>query len=153
MIKIGGNKFEKVFIPLVLEDRYFLVEEQDGNDVWSVITLSEGKPIVEILRNKPQENPITVSDTNPRGIIAVADPKRGQFIYKLRPGSKNSSIFGKINGKETEIKITDREIRIGTNVFQNNMITGFAVGISVDKNGGIALGSALPPELQKLIST
>ncbi|MEI6610799.1 MAG: hypothetical protein WCO53_13800 [Deltaproteobacteria bacterium] len=153
MPNIGGNKFEKVFIPLAFEDRYFLVEEQDGSDIWTVITLSEGKPIVEILQNKPQKNPITVSDTNPTGIIAVADPTTGQFIYKLRPGSKNSSIFGKINGKETEIKITDREIRIGTNVFQNNMITGFAVGIRVDKNGGIALGAGLPPELQKLIST
>ncbi len=153
MVNIGGNKFEKVFIPLAFEDRYFMVEEQGGNDVWTVLTRSEGKPVIEIMRNKPQENPITVSDTNPTGIITVADPKTGQFIYKLRPGSKNSSIFGKINGKETEIKITDREIRIGTNVFQNNMITGFPVGIRVDMSGGIDLGSGLPPELQKIFST
>ena len=153
MISIGGNKFEKVAIPLAIKDRYFLIEEQNGNDVWTVFTFSDGQPVIEILRNQPQKNPISTATTNPTGIVTVADPKSGDFFYKLRPGSKSSSVFGKIRGEETEIRVTDREIRIGTNVFQNNTVIGSAVGIKVGKDGSIAMGAALPPELRKLFST
>ena len=153
MISIGSNNFEKVAIPLAIEDRYFLIEEQNGNDIWTVFTFSDGQPVVEILRNQPQKNSLSTATTNPTGIVTVADPNTGAFLYKLRPGSKNSSIFGKIRGEETEIRVTDREIRIGTNVFQNNTVLGSAVGIKIGKDGSIAMGVGLPPELRKLFST
>jgi hypothetical protein len=70
----------------------------------------------------------------------------------VRPGSNNSSIFGSIKGTETEIKISDREIRVGTNVFQNNIVSGMSVGIHIMENGGIALVAQFPPEFRKLIS-
>ena len=111
-----------------------------------------GKPIIEILKNNPQDNDFSRGETNPTGIVTVSNPKTGEFLYKLRPGKKNSSIFGKINGEDTEIKITDREIRIGTNTFQNNLISGFAVGIIVDSNANIGIGAGLPPELQSLFT-
>lgn len=153
MINIGSNKFEKVAIPIVIEDRYFLLEEEYGNDIWTVFTFVDGNPILEILKNSPKENTVSSVTTNPTGVITVSDPVTGNFLYKLRPGSKNSSIFGTIQGKETEIKVSDREIMIGTNVFQNNMIVGSPVGIKIDKNGGFAMGSGLPPEFLKLIVT
>ncbi len=34
-----------------------------------------------------------------------------------------------------EVKITDREIRVGTNTFQKNTVVGFGVGIYLDNNG------------------
>ena len=153
MINIGSNKFEKVTIPIAVEDRYFLLEEENSNDIWTVLTFVDGKPIIEILRNAPKENPVSSVTTNPTGVVTVSDPTTGNFLYKLRPGAKNSSIFGSLQGVETEIKITDREIRVETNVFQNNMIVGSQVGIKIDKNGGIAMGTGLPPEFQKIIGT
>ncbi len=150
MVKIGSNEFQNVAFPLAFENRYFMLEPSSDADVWTVFTVNDGKPIIEILKNQPQNNELSKAETNPTGIVTVSNPKTGAFLYKLRPGNKNSSIFGRINGEETEIKITDKEIRIGTNVFQNNIVSGFAVGIIVDGNGGIGMGSGLPPELQSL---
>ena len=150
MVNIGSNKFENVAFPLAFENRYFMLESAAGEDVWTVFTVEDGKPVIEILKNKPHDNDLSKAETNPTGIVTVSDPNTGAFLYKLRPGTKNSSIFGRINGEETEIKITDREIRIGTNTFQNNLVSGFAVGIIVDGKGGIGMGAGLPPELQSL---
>jgi len=152
MVNIGSNKFENVAFPLAFENRYFMLESSSESDIWTVFTVHNGKPIIEILKNQPHENDLSKSENNPTGIVTVSDPKTGAFLYKLRPGNKNSSIFGRLNGEETEIKITDREIRIGTNVFQGNMVSGFAVGIIVDSNGGIGMGAGLPLELQQLFS-
>ena len=151
MINIGSNRFDKVAIPLIFKDRYFLLEDVDGNDVWTVLTFSKEEPIIEVLRNTPQQNSITTVETNPTGIVTVSHPSTGAFLYKLRPGSKNSSIFGSISDEEAEIKITDREIRVGTNVFQNNKVSGFPVGIHISNDGGIAIGAQLPPQFKKLI--
>ena len=153
MVKIGSNKFENVAFPLILENRYFMLESSGDSDIWTVFTVKEGKPIIEILKNTPQDNDFSKVETNPTGIITVSDPKTGAFLYKLRPGNKNSSIFGRINGEEKEIKITDREIRIGTNIFQNNTVKVSAVGIIVDSHGGIGMGASLPSELQRLFNT
>lgn len=150
MINIGSNKFENIVFPLAFENRYFMVEYTAGADLWTVFTVEDGKPLVEILKNKPQDNDLSKAETNPTGVVTVSDSKTGAFLYKLRPGNKNSSIFGRIIGEETEIRITDREIRIGTNTFQNNLVFGFAVGIIVNSNGGIGMGAELPPELQSL---
>ena len=139
MVTIGSNKFEKVAIPLSIEGRYFLIEEENGNDLWTVLTFFNGQPVVEILRNQPKQNALSTVTTNATGIVTVADSKTGAFLYKLRPGSKNSSIFGKIKGEETEIRVTDREIKIGTNVFQENTVIGSAIGIMVGKDGSIGI--------------
>ncbi len=150
MVNIGSNKFENVAFPLTFQNRYFMLESSVGADLWTVFTVKDGKPVIEILKNKPQDNDLSKGETNPTGVVTVSDPKTGAFLYKLRPGNKNSSIFGRIKGQETEIKITDREIRIGTNTFQNNLVSGFAVGIIVDAKGNIEMGAGLPPELQRL---
>ena len=148
MVNIGSNKFENVAFPLAFEDRYFMLETNEGNDLWTVFTVQNEKAIVEILKNIPQENEFTETETNSTGIITVS--KDGVFLYKIRPGSKNSSIFGKINGEETEMKITDREIRIGTNTFQRNTVIGFGVGIIVNKNG-IGMGAPLPTKIKDIV--
>jgi len=150
MVTIGSNKFENVAFPLAFENRYFMLESTAGSDVWTVFTVKDGKPIIEILKNDPQDNDLSKAETNPTGIVTVSDPETGAFFYKLRPGNKNSSIFGRINGEEAEIKITDREIRVGTNTFQSNLVSGFAVGIIVDSNGSISMGAGLPPELKNM---
>jgi hypothetical protein len=152
MANVGGNKFENVTFPLVFEDRYFMLEASPEKDVWTVLQLKNGDLIIEVLKNDPHTNPSSEVTTNPTGIITVSDKDSGKFLYKIRPESKSTSIFGSINGKETEIKITDKEIRVGTNTFQNNMVIGSSVGIKVDKNGGVGMGGGLPQELKKFIN-
>ena len=152
MANVGSNQFKNVTFPLVFEDRYFMLEASPEKDVWTVLQLKDGDLIIEVLKNEPQQNPSTEVTTNPTGIITVSDKDSGKFLYKIRPESKNTSIFGSINGAETEIKITDKEIRVGTNSFQNNMVIGSSVGIMVDKNGGMGMGGGLPKEFGKLIS-
>ncbi len=129
-----------------------MLEASPEKDVWTVLQVKDGDLIIEVLKNEPNENPSTEVTTNPTGIITVSDKDSGKFLYKIRPDSKNTSIFGSINGEETEIKITDKEIRVGTNSFQNNMVIGAGVGIMVDKNGGMGMGGGLPKEFEKLIS-
>ena len=153
MTTIGSNKFENVAFPLAFENRYFMLESSGDDDIWTVFTVLNGKPVIEVLKNSPQENSVTTAETNPTGIVTVSNSETGSFIYKLRPGNKNSSIFGRINGEETEIKITDKQILVGINTFQNNQVTGCEVGIIIDKNGGIGMGAGLPPELQSIFST
>ncbi len=151
MANIGSNQFKNVTFPLVFEDRYFMLEASPEKDVWTVLQLKDGDLIIEVLKNEPHQNPSTEVTTNPTGIITVSDKDSGKFLYKIRPGSKNTSIFGSINGAETEIKITDKEIRVGTNSFQNNMVIGSSVGIMVDKKGGMSMGGGLPKEFGELI--
>jgi hypothetical protein len=147
-LNIGSNKFVDVTIPIVFEDRYFLIESDDTDKhCFTVFTVRDNETIIEIKRNEPQENPISKVKKNAAGIITVSDPDTGEFLYKLRPGSDSSSIFGTIGGEEQEMKVKDHEIAIGTNKFQRNMISGFPVGILVSKDGSIAMGAQLPDSL------
>ena len=146
MTTIGSNTFVNCKVPIVFEDRYFILERQNNKDMFSVFTLCEGKPIFEIFRNAPQDNPITAVSQTPPGFITVGRKGEGDFLYKVRPVYNGSSIFGKIKGVETEIRITDRAVHIGTNTFQNNLISGCEVGILVSKDGSTGLGARLPQE-------
>ena len=151
MANVGSNKFKQVTFPLVIENRYFMLDQSTGDDKWSVFSLQDSKLIMEVLNNKPQENTITEAViTNATGVIAVSPLKSDKFLYKIRPGYKDSSIFGTVGGEEKEIKIIDKEIRVGTNSFQNNCVEGSPVGICVDKNGGIGLGGNLPQEIRDI---
>ncbi len=128
-----------------------ILESENGKDIWTVFTFINGNLVIEILKNVPQKNSISEVTTNPTGILTVADKKTGGFLYKIRPGSRDSSIFGAIKAEEKEIRITDKEIRFAGSVFSNNIISGFPVGIKIDKNGGIGIGTPFPPEFQRLI--
>jgi hypothetical protein len=150
MANVGSNKFKKVTFPLVIENRFFMLDQSTKDDKWSVLSLQDGNLITEVLNNKPQENTITEVITSPTGVIIVSDLKSDKFLYKIRPGDKNSSIFGTVGGEEKEIKITDKEIRVGTNSFRNNCVESSPVGICVGKNGEIGLGGNLPQEIQDI---
>ncbi len=152
MINIGSNKFENVAIPLIFQDRYFLLEQEGDQDVFTVFTFHKGQPTIEVLKNEPVENPITKTEKNATGIITVSDPISGAFLYKIRPGSKDSSIFGTMGAKEEEIRIRDREITFRGNVFSENMFINIPVGIHIGKDGSVGLGAQFPPEFMQLLS-
>lgn len=99
-------------MPLILEDRCFLLEYHDDQDMFTVFTLVNGKPVLEI----------------------------------------GSSIFGLIKGEETEIRVSDREIRYRGSVLRSNTFMGIPVGIHIRKDGSMAIGVTFPPEFLALIS-
>ena len=148
MTEIGSNTFNCP-IPLVFKNRYFILEQVDNQDIFSVFTVHDGELIFELFQNEVQENPLTeVSKTAP-GFISFSEKDSGRFLFKIRPEYNGSSIFGKIGDAETEIKITDRAIIINTNTFQNNRISA-AVGILVSEDGSIGVGAPIPEEARHL---
>ena len=52
MVKIGSNEFRNVAFPLAFENRYFMLEPSSDTDVWTVFTVKDGKPIIEIVNEK-----------------------------------------------------------------------------------------------------
>ena len=146
MLKIGNNVFENCLIPLVIEDRYFVMENSN-NPLISVFFLKDGKPIFEIKENTPVDNPFTLVSKTSAGIITVAAKESNRFIYKIRPASETSIVFGNIVGDNLSVKINDRQIIVNTNIFERNMISNLPVGLTVKLNGSISMGSQLPPEL------
>ncbi|MDZ7694394.1 MAG: hypothetical protein U5K69_25270 [Balneolaceae bacterium] len=80
-LNIGSNKFEDVTIPIVFEDRYFLIESDDTEEhCFTVFTVRENETIIEIKRNEPQDNPISNVTKTAAGIITVSDPDSGEFF-------------------------------------------------------------------------
>lgn len=147
-LNIGSSLFS-CLVPLVLEDRYFFVAEGTKEDLFTVFFLKDGKPIFEIYENEPRENPITEVTKTSVGVVTVADRQTGRFVYKVRPGFKGSSIFGRIKEEEAEIVINDREIRVGNSKVVDCTIQA-EVGIILFKDGGMAIGATIPAEARHL---
>ena len=43
-----------------------------------------------------------------------------------------------------------RRITFAGSVFEDNLVSGFPVGIHIRKDSGMAIGAGLPPEFEKL---
>lgn len=150
MTNIGSNIFENCSIPIIFIDRYFALESINAEDLFTVFIAYQGKLIFEIIKNEPQENPLTIVSKNPTGIITVGAKETDDFIYKVRPEYKGSSIFGKINGEEKEMKITDKNINYAGNIFSCNIFDGTPVGIKINSDGSFGMGGGIPPEIKNL---
>jgi hypothetical protein len=151
MPEIGSNMFINCTVPIVFEGRYFVYEQQEEQDVFSVFTLVGGNPVFEILRNEPHENPLTDVIKYPLGFITVSDKIAGDLIYKVRLGHNGSSIFVKIEGEEMEMWIDDNVIIISGTVVERNSIKG-EVGIVISEDGSLTMGSSLPQEARHLFA-
>lgn len=152
--RFGGNEFINCSVPLTFAGRYFIVEPSDPEPMISVIFEHHGKPEFEIFRNNPKENPWSKVSKTPPGTVAVAD-QTGRFLYKVRPGSETSIVFGTVEGEETSVVIKDPWIKIYSKkketILKNNVFNGIGAGVVVDENGGISIGSPIPPKLLQLI--
>jgi hypothetical protein len=146
MVRFGGSDFINCQVPLVFEGRYFILEPADPPLV-SVILEYNGKLIFEVKQNEPNVNPITEVTKTPPGIITVSDRKSSRFIYKIRPDSETTVAFGRIDGEEISVRITDTHIHVGTNTIENVTFNGVGAGVVVNPNGGFALGAPIPPIL------
>ena len=142
--KFGGSNFTNCSLPLVFEDRYFMVEPGTPIPFLSVIIEIDGQPRFEILKNEPIENQKSVATKSAPGIITVTDKNTNQFIYKVRPGSETSIVFGTMKGKELNVTISDKTIKIGSSTIENCTFNGVGAGVVINKNGGFAIGAPLP---------
>ena len=147
--RFGGSEFINCSVPLAFEGRYFIVEPGDPASLISVVLDFEGKPIFEVFKNQPVDNPLTTVSKTPPGILTVIDKQSRTFLYKIRPGSETSIVFGTIKGDEINVAITDRQIKVGTNTIQNCVFNGVGAGIVVYKSGGFGIGAPIPESLRK----
>lgn len=150
MVRFGGNEFINCSIPLAFGGRYFILEPGNETPMLSVVLEHQGKPFFEIFKNEPHDNPISDVSKTPPGIVAVTDKNTKRFIYKVRPGSETSIVFGSIQSGEISVVITDKYILVNDNKFSNCVVDGCSACIVVDENGGIGFGAPLPASLLRL---
>lgn len=139
-LNMGSQVFRDVVVPLLWGTRAVL---QDKKGRISIIDLSGTEAKLEILGDMPAPNvefrPIS------GGVIEILQD--GNPLYAF--DSANKTIRG-LTLRLPECQISENATRVGTNLFQNNMISGFGVGIMVMPDGGMAIGGPLPPGLAKL---
>lgn len=150
MARFGGNEFNAFSVPLVFNGRYFVLEP--GNPpLLSVFFEANGQAVFEVLKNKPVTNPLSEVSSTAAGIVAVSDKTTKRFLYKVRPGSETSVAFGKLDGGEISVRITDKHIQAGGLDLVNNTFDGSQAGVVVYENGSIGVSAPLPPAVLKLL--
>lgn len=150
MTEFGGSKFISCSVPLAFKGRYFILEP--GNPpLLSVVLDYNGTPLFEIKRNKPMDNAITDVYISGAGIITVSDKATGRFLYKFRPDSETSIVFGKIDADEISAKISDKRIQVGGLTLENCTFNGVGAGVVVEENGAVGIGAPFPKSLLALI--
>lgn len=151
MVRFGGNEFSSFSVPLVFEDRYFVLEPGDP-PLLTVFIERNGEPVFEVLKNDPKQNDISEVTKSDAGIVTVSEKSSGRFLYKVRPGSETSIVFGRLNGEEISASITDRYIKVGDNTLENNKFVGNMAGVVVDSSGNTRIGAiTIPEQVVKLL--
>jgi len=138
-IQMGNHVFHDVDIPILWGVRAVL---QDKKGRISVINLEGEKAELEILGDKPAPNIEFEPSLDGFRII-----KNGESLYNYNPDEK---VLTGILLKLPECEIKDWRIRVGTNIFSGNVISGSGVGIIVTEKG-IGMGAPLPKGLAKLL--
>jgi hypothetical protein len=70
--------------------------------------------------------------------------RNGRFLYKVRPGSETSVVFGTLQGDEIEARITDRLIRVGGITVGNSVFNGVGAGVVVGADGSVSIAAPIP---------
>lgn len=113
----------------------------------TVVLEVEGKPVFEVIKNEPSNNSYTEVTKTPLGIVTVSERESEKFLYKIRQGSEISVAFGKIDGGEISVIISDRKIQVGSLDLQNNKSDGNMAGVVVRPDGGTGIGAPIPPQV------
>jgi hypothetical protein len=152
MARFGGSEFIGFSVPLVFSGRYFLLEPGE-KPLLSVFVEQNGKPIFEVLKNKPARNQITDVTTNATGVVTITDKKTGKFLYKVRPGSETSIVFGKLDRGEIPARISDRLIQVGGITVENCRFLGNMAGVVVEPDGSVRIGAPIPAIVLGLLNS
>lgn len=139
-LQLGGSTFENVKIPVLWGKRAIL---QDSAGRTSVIDLGGQKARIEILGDEAAMG-VRFSPTTDGFKVLTSE---GHPLYTFSPRDRRltSESLGL-----PELQIKPSQIRVGTNTFQSNMVSGFGVGVVVDENG-IRIGAPLPAGLAALV--
>jgi hypothetical protein len=146
MVRFGGSEFINCSVPLVFEGRIFILEPGNPPMV-TVVRDHGGKPVFEIKRNEPVENEYSIVTKTSAGIVTVGDRATGKFLYKVRPSSETSVVFGKIDGGEVTASISDRQIKVGGITIENCVFNGVGAGVVVGYDGSVGIGAPIPSTL------
>ena len=137
-LNMGNQRFENVQIPLLWGKRAILEDEQNRI---SVISLDGTEATLEILGGKPA--PGIKYELIEHGFKIFENDVE---LYSFDP---EKNIITGLTLKLPECEIHSSGIRVGTNSFSGNMVSGFGVGIIVDERG-MGMGAPLPEGLAKL---
>ncbi len=154
------NKFIDCTVPFTFEGRYFILEPGTPT-LYSVALVHNGKPVIEIRKNEPVENPISEATKSETGTITVSEKEeekekekeekeKGKILYHLHPGPETRFVFGKIGGGEISVVIWDGKIKINGITLDDCAFNDVAVGVQVDETGGFEINAPLPHVFKKL---
>ena len=144
MNQFEGISFFNCPVPIEFKGRYFILEP-DTIPKLSVILAFEGKPLLEMRQNNPQENPLSEGKVSETGEITVSDKKTGKLLYKIKPGSETEIVFSKNDGGEILAKISDNQLKLGKmkrEIFQFN---GETATLGIRDDDSIISGSSRLP--------
>lgn len=152
MVHVNGQEFVRYSVPLVYEERHFIMELGDPHLI-TVLLAVDGQPSFEVLKNKPFGNALTLASLDAAGVVTVRDNANGNFLYRVSPGSETVVIFRRRDGEDCAAVLTDREIRIGGLVVENAPFSGELGGVVVDPEIGAGmLGAPLPQQVKDWLS-
>ncbi len=137
-LKMGNQFFNNVQIPLLWGKRAII---QDKKNRLSVIDLSNPKAKLEVLADEPA--PGITFEPSFAGFKILRD---GVPLYSYDPTEKR---LESLSLGLPDCQISPWSIRIGSNQFSGNSISGFGVGIAVSENG-ISVGGPIPQGLAQL---
>jgi hypothetical protein len=148
--RFGGQSFVNCSIPLAFAGRYFIVEPGNRQPLVSVVLEHDGGLALEVVRNEPAISIRGIASKSATGVVTVVDQATGRFLYKIRPASETSIVFGTLNGGEIRVLIHDNQIRILPMeiILNNNVFDGVTVGVVIGQNGNISIGGSVPSGLR-----
>ncbi len=149
------NQFEKISffdcpVPIEFKGRYFIFEP-GAMPKFSVVLAFEGKPLLEIVQNNPQENPLSEAIKSETGDITVSEKETGKLLYKIKPGSETEIVFSKNDGGEISAKFSNNKINVGKISREILQFNGETAILGIKDDDSIISGSArLPSSLLHL---
>jgi len=138
-IQMGSHIFRQVDVPVLWGTRAIL---QDKRGRLSVIDLSGPKAIGELIGDEPA--PDVEFAPTADGFKVIRD---GETLYVY---SKTEKTITSVSLKLPTIQIQKHKIRVGSNIFQDNIISGSGVGLGITENS-VSIATPLPKELARLV--
>jgi len=150
IVKLGGNEFVNCSVPLAFGQRYVILESEAQKPLVTVLVEHQDELVSEVLKNEPSENPVSEVSKSGAGIVTVVDRETGRFLYKVRPTSTTSVLFGlRLGDEEIPVSVSDKWIKVRTSRIRNNVFEGVAAGVTVREDGSFAIRAQIPDSLRK----
>lgn len=101
------------------------------------------------MKNQSQDTVFTVAEKTPPGIVTVSNRETKRFLYKIRPSSETSVVFGTIQGDEITVRLNDKSIQVNNITISKTDFNGVEAAIVVYENGSVGVGCSLPDKVRK----